>query len=278
LEQGKKITTDGKGNFAVVPGPGPGPGATWEGVLEMARSEAQLATAALKKSVEHALLAGMALAWLKTQTSHGPGGDRKSSDPLDSFAKALEQVGIVRMTAYRWIRAFEAALMRANQWDASCYYSLQNMPEPGTYKWREVQGVLEEVASKSTSLKRLMLGFGGVGAAVSEVRRYDELLAAEEGGNATAMEALEKVESGEWNLETAMRALGGAEATKGKERRDPVYLRMDGRTGDLGGLMPKALVTLRNGFTVWDELDEPARRKLRGAWLETLENLPEELR
>jgi hypothetical protein len=69
----------------------------------------------------------------------------------------------------------------------------------------------------------------------------------------------------------------GEVATRGKHRADPTYLMLD-RNGNLRGLMPEALTSLRNGFSQWSKLDFAARGKLREAWLETVESLPEDLR
>jgi len=88
---------------------------------------------------------------------------------------------------------------------------------------------------------------------------------------------IEQVSAGKLTLVQAVRALGG-KVTKEKHRTDPVYLDIDGRTGQPTGLFPKCLVTIANTFSRWENLDESARREVRAAWKEVVSKLPKDLR
>ena len=70
----------------------------------------------------------------------------------------------------------------------------------------------------------------------------------------------------------------GRKATKGKAKTKAVrYLVIDG-SGSLEGLMPKAIISLRNGFKVWSQLNMVARSKLQVEWQTLVQELPEDLK
>jgi hypothetical protein len=124
------------------------------------------------------------------------------------------------------------------------------------------------------SLRRLVIGCS---ASNSEDQRQDELITRAEAGDITAEEALERIASGELTLVQAMRAAAGALATKDKNRKDPVYLDFDAETKRATGLLPKALITLQNGFKAWDSYSTAARRALRDEWQATRLAMPDDL-
>ena len=239
----------------------------WERAVAIAAEETAAAAGAVRQAAVHAVAAGMALAWLHTRESTGHGGDRRG-DGRDrrSFQAVLASIGLARSQAYRWMNAYAAAAARAGLAPA-------DLPEPGHIEWvRRGRRLAQSVSG--TSLRRLLLGAAREG---SEEHRLEELVDRAEHDDQAAAAALERVADGELTLVQAMRAAAGAAATKGKSRRDPVYLALDGRTGGLRGLLPRCLVTLNNAFTRWEDLEAPARRKFLAAWKELVSHLPEDL-
>lgn len=194
----------------------------------------------------------------------------------DSFGQVLDKLSalqIPRTTAQRWMNASAAVLMKAQEtedadelvippWDAK------------SRDWKAAETLMETTAA-TTSIRRLLLGAANSN---SDERRLEELIEREETGDAHAAKALQDVAEGKMTLVQAMRAAAGAAATKGKERNDPVYLSLDGRTGQIRGLFPKSVLTIRNAFARWEQLDEPARKQARSIWMELVANLPRELR
>ncbi|MEO5715032.1 MAG: hypothetical protein ABIT37_16255, partial [Luteolibacter sp.] len=126
---------------------------------------------------------------------------------------------------------------------------------------------------QGTSLRRLLLG----SAETSEESRLDTLITKDEEGDKHATEILELVATGKLTLVQAIRSLGG-KITKEKLRTDPVYLDIDGKTGQPTGLFPKCLITIANTFSRWEKLDDSARREVKAAWKEVMTKLPKELR
>jgi len=209
----------------------------------------------LKRAVYGALVAGMGLAWL-----HERAVSRGVRNSGDGFKAVLEETGVNRSTAYRWMNAFAGTGLSIHQ--------------PDSEQWHATIASLKEI-SESTSLRRLTLG---AAAENSDERRMDSLISREEQGDAAAAEALDKVSSGEWSLVQAVRAASGAAATKEKNRRDPIYLDLGAGDGGLIGLAPKAVVTLANAFARWDDVPPAAREKFRAAWTELVANLPPDFR
>lgn len=246
-----------------------------EYALRQAATEATAATEALRKSCAHALVCGLSLAWLHQNSADPTGGQSNlkqgtttvvNAGENEGFKYALEQTGVQSRTAYRWINAAANALARES-------LDIHDMPEPGSDEWEKWTATLR-AAGEGMSLRRLMLGMVKLG---TEEARLDELIDRSEQDDHAATAALEAVAEGKFTLVQAMRAAAGAAATAGKERRDPVYLALDGRTGQLHGLLPKALITVNNAFSRWQDLDEPARRAVRSAWIELVSHLPQEL-
>lgn len=246
-----------------------------EFALRQAATEANAATEALRKSCAHALVCGLSLAWLHQNSADPTGGHANlmqgtttvvTTGETEGFKYALETTGVARPTAYRWINAAANALARES-------LDIHDMPEPGTDAWDAWTKTLRSVG-EGMSLRRLTLGMVKLG---TEEARLDELIDRSENDDEAATAALDAVAEGKFTLVQAMRAAAGAAATAGKERRDPVYLALDGRTGQLRGLLPKALITVNNAFSRWQDLDEPARRAVRSAWVELVSHLPQEL-
>lgn len=249
-------------------------------VVAETRQHAGEALAAMRKGCEHALLAGLRLIWLHRETNaQGQRNDLLTRDSKFGFKSACEEIGIQERTAYRWMNATGNACLRATlifEGD-----DLQaGMPAPGTPRFESWEKSLKEIA-QGMSLNRLMLGRPKNG---TDTGRMDELLCGEEEGRTRAIELLEAVDTGKYTLAQAVKALGSQEAydrlrADGGEkiRKDPVYLSVDGRTGDIGGLVPRALKTLKNAWEKWDETPEPARKAVRRLWLEVVTTMPADL-
>ena len=222
--------------------------------------------AAVRKSCKHALLAGLNLAALHIRTeNHGARNDLTSGHVSGSrrgFEAACKEIGIHDRTARRWMNACAGALVKATVLFTPGEM-LAELPDPGTPKWEEWERALCQV-SEGMSLKRLMLGQVKDG---TEDYRYDRLISDAEAGSTAAEEVLQKIADGKMSLEEAIRAATGALATKEKNRNDPVYLGYDIAKKTPVGLIPKALVTLENGFSKWEEYDADARAALRKKWL-----------
>ena len=250
-----------------------------EAVIAEARGHAEQATAALRKGCEHALLAGMRILWLHRETEHGHGGDRRSENfkvPHGTlkigFNEAIAQTGIPRRTAWRWMNGAVAMLARIGEFPEDANIEVL-LPEPGSEDWRGLEAALK-TAAQGVSLRRLLMGSETTS---SDECRYDELIHREEAEDAAAAAALDAVADGKLTLVQAMRAAAGAAATKGKERRDPVYLEYDFAAKAPVGLVPKAFVTLKNAFERWEEFDGDAREAARDVWIGLLKAAPVEL-
>lgn len=246
--------------------------------LTIIRGHMTEAEKAIRKGCEHIALGGLWLCSLHRSEADTRGGDRRSisnyrGDSLKKgFKGALEIIGMNEVTAYRWMCAAQKAVYRATLLIEGDDFR-EELPEPGTSSWKQWEDGIREVAQRST-LKRLMYGAFKPS---TEEDRYDALLCAEEDGRTKAAELLIEIENGDCTLVQAVRALGGAESTKGKERHDPVYLTFDGETRTLGGLLPKAFVTLKNGCQQWETYTKAERAALRELWQIIRADLPDEL-
>lgn len=239
-----------------------------EQMIREASGHVIAAEAALRKGCKHALLAGMRLLVLHSKTeAQGSRNDLVSHGTKLGFDGALSKIGIPRRTAYRWMNATLAA--------AKYYLNLEpeEFPAPADDHWQEMELAIDAQAERM-SLRRLVIGCNKVN---SEDQRQEALIAMAEDGSDIAEAILDKIANGEMTLVQAMRAAAGAIATRDKERRDPQYLTMDGRTGELGGLYVKSLTTLTNAFAKWQDLPAPARAKARTLWLELVSSLPSDL-
>lgn len=230
-------------------------------ILELAEE----VSAHLRRSCFGALRIGLRLLALHRST-----GESDSAGGFRAALAALDGVNIHPSTAYRWINATSAVLCRAHD---TTQIADVHIPRPGHKEWIALEGVLQK-ASNGMSLRRLLVG----ASATSDESRMDNLITAEEAGDAAAAEMLDRVAKGEITLVQAVRAAGGAAATRDKARHDPIYLDIDGRTGQPIGLVPKCLITLSNAFARWDSLDETARQGMRASWKALVGNLPRELR
>ncbi len=77
-------------------------------------------------------------------------------------------------------------------------------------------------------------------------------------------------------LGAAIAGSAGRQATKNAPRPATTYLMLDA-TGRLGGVLPKALTSLRSGFERWSEIEDPkAKARLKAEWRELLAVLPPE--
>jgi hypothetical protein len=193
----------------------------------------------------------------------------------DSFGAVLDKLGslqIPRSTAQRWMNAAAAVLMKAQgsgtddlvipAWDQA------------DATWLAAEKLMETTA-QTTSIRRLLLGPASTG---SDETRLDELIDRTEAGDRHAEAMLDKVAAGHLTLVQAIRAASGAAATKDKARKDPVYLDIDGMTGQPTGLFPRCLITLSNTFARWEEIDETARQAAKASWKALVANLPRDLR
>lgn len=225
--------------------------------------------AAVQTSVDRALRIGLRLLIIYRDSHGEEGGFRAALECVEGFR-------VPRSTAYRWINAAGRFLARHQQiTDESGNFLEEDLllPKPGTREFTEVETAIRKYAATS-SMRRLMLG----SAATSEESRYDTLISASEEGDQLADEILDKIAAGQLTLVQAIRAKAGSAATKGKERRDPCYLDIDGQTGEAKGLFVRSLITLSNTFDHWSELDETARSKAKSAWKALVTKLPSELR
>ena len=235
--------------------------------------------AALRKGCEHALLAGIRLMWLHVKTAQSPNGARVSHETRLGFEGALREIGIRRATAYRWMNAAAKAATRATlMFEGDALEEV--LPEPGTPKWERWEKTLSDTA-QGMGLNRLILGTERES---TEVQRLSDLTDAVEEGRQRAIELMQAVEDGKYTLSQAIRALGSQEAydrlrQEGGEkvRKDPVYLDIDPKTGELTGLVPKSLKTISNAFERWDHLPAPARSKVRDLWLAVVTQTPRDL-
>lgn len=220
----------------------------------------------LRKSAFAAVRVGLRLLVIWKATAEGEtegGGFRAALAKIDG--KKLPPA-----TAYRWMNAAGGALCRLQECKE---LDELEIPERGTKAWDRVEKDLEEVCQGMT-LRRLILGAPATG----EENRLEALITKAEENDKDAEEILDEIARGNLTLVQAIRALSGRKATKGKERKDPVYLDLDGSNGQPKGLFVKSLLTLANTFKRWETLDEAARRKGRDAWKALVAELPKELR
>ncbi len=232
-------------------------------IIEITELCEEVATG-MRRSIAGALKIGLRLMWLHNQVAlmDQPGGFR-------SALVAIEGHDVPRSTAYRWINAAAALIMKHQGVPDATDITL---PEPCTPAWDKLEKILVE-QTKGMSIRRLLIGSANKG----EEDRLDNLITQDEAGDKNATAILEQVAEGKLTLVQAIRALGGMKS-KEKTRTDPVYLDLDGRTGQPTGLFPKCLVTIANTFNRWDELDEAARKSVKASWKEVVSKLPKELR
>lgn len=224
----------------------------------------------MRASISSALLIGMRLLWLHRQTGEtdAPGGFRAALKSLSDR--------VAPSTAYRWLNAASNTIAKAQDIlaeDGSYDPAEIQLPEPGSKEWSHLEAAIS-ASTKGMSLRRLLIG----SSAISDESRLETLITQSEAGDPHATSMLDKVAAGELTLVQAIRAAAGAVATKGKERQDPIYLDIDGTTGQPKGLFPKCMVTLANTFARWETLDEAARGAAKKSWKELVTHLPKELR
>lgn len=233
-------------------------------ILESLDALCDQVTADMRRSCYGALCIGLRLIALhraETPAKIGTGGFAAALDRLDTK--------IPRSTAYRWLNATAAVLCREFQCED---LEEVELPAWGSHEWQKTEALLQR-ESAGMSIRRLLVG----SSATSDESRMDALISASETGDKDADEVLDQVARGELTLVQAIRAQGG-KVQKTKSRNDPVYLTLDGRTGEPKGLFCKSLITLSNTFSRWDKLDETARSKSRAAWLALVAQLPKDLR
>jgi hypothetical protein len=238
-------------------------------MIKEAKALAGGAEIAARTACQKALLAGMRLVWLHSSShSAGARNDLVPNGTRSGFEEALKQIGLSKTTAYRWInKTYELAGKLHG-------YCPGNFPSPEhRAEWTELEESLTQAAA-GMSMRRIAMG---ASASNSEDERYDVLISRAESGDENAENVLELIASGNLTLVQAMRAAAGALATKGKTRNDPVYLSFDAETRKATGLLPKALTTLRNGFSDWDDYTPAARAALREEWQQTRLAMPDEL-
>lgn len=224
----------------------------------------------MRTSIAIALRIGLRLIYLHRQTGEQetPGGFRAALQGLSDR--------VAPSTAYRWISAAANTIAKAQNIvaeDGSYDQSELKLPDPNTPAWKALEKTLT-AATAGMSMRRLLIGSSATG----DESRMDHLITQAEAGDPHAAAMLDKVAAGHLTLVQAIRAAAGAAATKNKERQDPVYLDIDGTTGQPRGLFPKCMVTLANTFARWETLDEAARASAKKSWKELVSHLPKELR
>lgn len=226
-----------------------------------------------RKNCHEAVLAGMHLSHIKDQLGLQNGGDRRSlsfaAESRKSFSSVLEEGRVPKKSAYRWIskaRELATALGILSE-DTE---EQEPFPAPGTPDWNHIAAAAEQW-SQNTSMDRLQIG--GTADDPDE-QRLEHLMSSAEAGDTEALMWLDRWRSGQITLARAVCAYGGSVATKGKERKDPVYLEYDLMRKQPMGLIPKAITTLRNGFEAWDSYDADARDQVRGLWREVIKKAP----
>lgn len=245
-------------------------------ILTGAKIHFEATAEAVRKSCAEALITGMHLIALHAR-SNAQGSRNDHLNPAVGFDADLERIGIPKTTAYRWMNACRNALVRCTLIFADDELAL---PTFGSPKWHIWERELVKL-SAGMSLSRLMLG---TMKASTEEHRFDELLTMEEDGSSRAADLLAGVADGRYTLAAAVKALGSQEAydklrREGAEklRKDPVYLDYDPISKRPVGLIPKAFVTLHNGFQHWDDYDPDARADMKRQWLEVVKTAPREL-
>lgn len=217
----------------------------------------------LRRATFACLRIGLRLLVIHREERDKPGGFRAALD-------ALEGCKVPAGTAYRWINAAGAAVCLAQELP---HIEEIEIPDIGCKEWQKLEAKIEKI-TEGLSLRRLIIG----SAAVGEESRLDSLIHHAEQGDTHADEILEEVAKGKLTLVQAIRKLAGQQATKGKERKDPVYLEIDGTNGEPKGLFVKSMATIVNTFTRWDLLDPTARSKAKASWKELVAILPKDLR
>lgn len=225
---------------------------------------------AVRTSVDRALRIGLRLLVI-----HRESGESGESGGFRAAIERIEGHRIPRSTAYRWFNAAARALARHQGIaDDNGNFEPSALRLPSAPDEIAADEAVMATVAAATSMRRLMLG----SAATGEESRMDELIDASERGDALADAVLERVAAGELTLVQAIRARAGAAATKDKTRADPVYLDIDGATGEAKGLFVRSLITISNTFDHWEDLDETARGKAKAAWKALVAKIPKELR
>lgn len=248
----------------------------------------QLTETALQNACANALEAGLHLLWLKQNLNGDDGENRvprgtrlsngKFGDKGTGFKAVLEEVGLPRRTAYRWMDATRTALYRTDNGAYLSHPGTAPLPAPRTEEREEIEAAMRALA-KGMSLSRLQLGAGETGDVMRMEVITTKLETAEDDAERTLYEeAMDNVEMGKWSLSDAMRALGSKESAElAKERRsNVVYCDIDARSGNLTGLLPKALASLANGLRHWPDMPTPAKAKFREEWKTLVSQLPED--
>lgn len=187
------------------------------------------------------------------------------------MTEALEKIGLSRSTAYRWMNAYQTAC------------KVLSLETPPTFKdkgWAEHLDALGDVAAKMT-LSRLSLGAPAPG---TDVARLDAIqtgmeTAETEQEEAIFKAAMEKVNSGEWTLLQAYRAVCGqaAQEIATERRKNPQYLAIDPKTKKPVGLLVSTISTLKQGFKNWDLFGGEEKRVFAGLWNEVENSKPGDL-
>lgn len=207
---------------------------------------------------------------LRLMVLHRATGETKTPGGFRAALDSLKGRKIAPATAYRWINAAANAVCMVAK--APTIEDLE-LPEIGTKDWQTLEGHIQKI-TEGFSLQRLLIGSSGKG----DEHRLDTLLQHSEEGDKLAEEVLDQVAKGELTLVQAIRSLAGKKSTKEKHRKDPVYLDIDGKTGEPKGLFCKSIITVGNTFSRWDQLDPAARAKVKASWKELVANLPKDLR
>ena len=249
-------------------------------LLSAARAHFTAAGEALRRGCAEALITGLHLIALHSRSNaQGSRNDSRLGDPAGGFEAACEVIGIKRPTAYRWMNACRNAALRLTLLMEEDDIAAE-LPTHGTPRWEQWENGLRQL-SAGMSLSRLMIGQNKDS---TEDHRYEVLLSGDEDGSARAAALLADVAEGRYSLAAAVKALGSQEAydrlrAEGGEkiRKDPVYLDYDPIGKHAVGLIPKAFVTLCNGFAKWDGYDPDARREMSRHFLEVVKSAPREL-
>ena len=252
---------------------------TPEDSLTIIRTLVAAITERHRKNCQEAVLVGMHLLHLKGTAATSHGGDRRSlafggAKAGKSFSDLLDDLDINRGSAYRWMdKAKELAIHIGMDLGKDG----DRFPQPGDADWSRLAAAAVDW-SLLTSLDRLQIGGTEDD---PDARRLEHLMSMAESGDREALAWIDRWRAGQITLARAVCGYGGAEATKGKTRKDPVYVTLD-EDGKVGGLVMKSLTTLHNAARIWeghwDEVPPPAKKQIREAWLQVLALMPEEIK
>ncbi len=195
-----------------------------------------------------------------------------SGQNLSYIVNIIKDGGVSRATLFRWANAYQTACM---------ILGVDSPPEPGTNGWDDHLAALDGVAEGMT-ISRLQLG---APSSRGDLARLDQLqtgleTAEDADEEAIYVNAMAKVESGEWSLIDALRAVGSqtAQEKATERRREVVYLAIDEKTNNPKGTLPGAVNSLKIGFGRWNNFDGESKRAFAHMWKDLQAFVPADLK